>query len=46
MGHIAIFGYNLQSLNRLCITDDIVEEDWSVLLDPIIPGLVSLILEE
>jgi hypothetical protein len=39
MGHIAIFRYDLQSLNRLCISDHVVEEDWPVFLDPDVPNL-------
>jgi hypothetical protein len=32
--HVAIFGDDLEAFNGLCVSDDIVQEDWSVFLYP------------
>jgi hypothetical protein len=34
MWHIAIFGYDLEALDCLCVADDIIEENGTVFLDP------------
>jgi hypothetical protein len=34
MRHVAIFGDNLQTLDRFCVSDDIIEENGAVLFDP------------
>lgn len=34
MGHVAIFRNDLESLDRLCVADDIVEKNGSVFFDP------------
>ena len=34
MRHVAIFGDDLEAFNGLCVSDDIVQEDWSVFLYP------------
>lgn len=36
MRHVAISRDNLQSLHGLGVADDIIEEDWSVLFDPVL----------
>jgi hypothetical protein len=45
MGHVAVLCYDLQSLNRLCITHDVVEENWPVFLNPIVAMSVEPMLE-
>lgn len=35
MGHVALFCDDLESLDRFCVADHIVEEDWSVLFYPV-----------
>ena len=34
MRHVAIFGDDLEAFDGLCVSDDIVQEDWSVFLYP------------
>lgn len=34
MWHVSIFGYDLETLDCLCVTYDVVEENWSVFLYP------------
>ena len=36
MGHISIFCYDLQTLDCLCVAHDVVEEDGTILLHPVI----------
>ena len=35
MRHVALSCDDLQALNGLCISDNIIEEDWAVFLDPV-----------
>ena len=34
MGHVAIFRNNFQALDRLCVADNIIQEDRSIFLNP------------
>ena len=34
MGHVAILCNDLESFDCLCVTHDVIEKDWSILLDP------------
>lgn len=34
MRHVSIFCYDLEAFDCLCVTNDVVEEDWSVFFHP------------
>lgn len=34
MGHVTVFGDDLETLDGFSVANNVVEEDWAVLLDP------------
>lgn len=42
MRHVAIFCYNLEALDRFRVADNVIQKDWTVLLDPAVLSVLRL----